>query len=176
MSAARLFKPFMRRGYLGLCFIALAGLLSLSACGFQLRGQYQLPADLASVHVLGPNSVCKQSLIRALRASQVQVLSHSATDDSAWLVLSAVKHQRRVVALNAAGNPIEYELLAQVTYHVPEQPSGFVVPKRTVKITRTQSYSAAQALSSDVGSGQIKEELERVLAIKVLQALSHTQK
>lgn len=143
---------------------------SLSACGFQLRGNYQLPPELQVVNlqVTDNTGELARTLRRSLRSSGV-VLSDSG--EAPELVVSATIHQRRVLSVNAAGNAQEYELLASTAVMIPETPGGYFLPSKELEVRRDYIYESAGVLSSSDQEVQLKLEMERELARRIMRIL-----
>ena len=99
--------------------IALLTTSLLSACGFQLRGDYLLDDELQTLYVSSGDvhgeltRLVKLSLTR----NQVNVLKHSKTDIPELRILSD-KLDRRTLSLFANGQVAEYELIYSVHYQV----------------------------------------------------------
>lgn len=150
----------------GLILIACCAVVV--ACGFKLRGSYQLPPQLQQLQLLAATSALKQELELLLGNNQVNI---SNNGDYA-LKLFDVEHQRRVIAIDSAGNPMEYELSATVNYLLRAAKLDYQSAVEKVRVTRIQSYSGALALSADVERANIKRQMERELAARIVQQLS----
>lgn len=99
--------------------IALLTTSLLTACGFQLRGDYLLDDELQTLYV--SSSDVHGELTRLVKLSltrnQVNVLKHSKTDIPELRILSD-KLDRRTLSLFANGQVAEYELIYSVHYQV----------------------------------------------------------
>ncbi|AAZ27375.1 MULTISPECIES: LPS-assembly lipoprotein LptE [Colwellia] len=99
--------------------IALLTTSLLSACGFQLRGDYLLDDDLQTLYV--SSSDIHGELTRLVKLNltrnQVNVLKHSKADVPELRILSD-KLDRRTLSLFSNGQVAEYELIYSVHYQV----------------------------------------------------------
>ncbi len=99
--------------------IALLTTSLLSACGFQLRGDYLLDDDLQTLYV--SSSDIHGELTRLVKLNltrnQVNVLKHSKTNTPELRILSD-KLDRRTLSLFSNGQVAEYELIYSVHYQV----------------------------------------------------------
>ncbi|MEY8199328.1 MAG: LPS assembly lipoprotein LptE [Colwellia sp.] len=99
--------------------IALLTTSLLSACGFQLRGDYLLDDELQTLYV--SSSDVHGELTRLVKLSltrnQVNVLKSSKTDIPELRILSD-KLDRRTLSLFSNGQVAEYELIYSVHYQV----------------------------------------------------------
>ena len=91
----------------------------LSACGFQLRGSYQVPAQLAEVSIEAPNrSDLAARLHDELAQYEIAVVNRSS--DVTHIEILADSLDRRVLSLLISGQVAEYELIytAPVRVHM----------------------------------------------------------
>ncbi|MFQ3209697.1 MAG: LPS-assembly lipoprotein [Colwellia sp.] len=99
--------------------IALLTTSLLTACGFQLRGNYLLDDDLQTLYVSSTDvhgeltRLVKLSLTR----NQVNVLKRSKTDIPELRIISD-ELDRRTLSLFSNGQVAEYELIYSVHYQV----------------------------------------------------------
>jgi outer membrane lipopolysaccharide assembly protein LptE/RlpB len=99
-------------------WLALVSVALVTGCGFQLRSEesLKLPARLSPMHLSGISSddPLRQELTAALREAGVTVTPSREAAQS-FLVLSGRENRRRVLAVNAQGRAIEYEMVEAVT-------------------------------------------------------------
>jgi LPS-assembly lipoprotein len=100
-------------------FLALITTSILTACGFQLRGDYLLDDQLQTLHLT--SSDVHGELTRLVKLNltrnQVKVLKNSQTDIPELRIVSD-KLDRRTLSLFANGQVAEYELIYSVHYQV----------------------------------------------------------
>ena len=107
------------RVWLKTILIALLTASLLTACGFQLRGDYLLDDDMQTLYVSSTDvhgeltRLVKLSLTR----NQVNVLKHSKADIPELRIISD-KLDRRTLSLFSNGQVAEYELIYTVNYQV----------------------------------------------------------
>ncbi len=99
--------------------VALLTTSLLTACGFQLRGNYLLDDDMQTLYLSSTDihgeltRLVKLSLTR----NQVNVLKHSKADIPELRIISD-KLDRRTLSLFSNGQVAEYELIYSVHYQV----------------------------------------------------------
>jgi len=124
--------------------IALFVVLALSACGFQLRGDYQVALNLQQLSVEAPaRSQTRELLIDALERRQVNVV---ASDEDTWhILLHEDLLDQRIMSLLQTGQVAEYELIytLPVTIFSPEGDST----QHTIQITRDYQEDPDYALA-----------------------------
>jgi len=93
--------------------------LSLSSCGFHLRGAYELPKQMQRTYLLAEikPSALTQNLQRILLDNQIQ-LSESAADANVILHLYNEKIIRRIASVDAQGRAQEYALTYQLSFEL----------------------------------------------------------
>lgn len=144
------------------CTVAAVAALALllGACGWHMRGSYELPSAIVPVAVDGEGALAR-SLERDLRrlgaleggepASRLEILDES--DD------------RRVVSVDDDGDVNEFEVRYVVRWQlVGESDSGkgqrVLIAPRTLESSRTYDFDSADVLSKD------EEEAARIEAMR----------
>jgi LPS-assembly lipoprotein len=110
---------FKSRIWLKTLFTALLTTSLLTACGFQLRGNYLLDDDLQTLY-LTSNDVHGElaRLVKLnLTRNQVKVIKQSKEDVPELRILTD-KLDRRTLSVFSNGQVAEYELIYSVQYHV----------------------------------------------------------
>lgn len=149
------------------CFVLVA---SITACGFHLRDSYNLSPELSALklQVATPNGELARTLKRSLQSSGVSLVD---ADTFPQVFVGSVDHKRRVLSVDTAGNPQEYELLASTTVFIPETKSGFLLPSRELQVRRDYIYESTGVLSSSDQEAQLKIDMERELARRIMRVL-----
>ncbi len=150
------------------CCVGLC--ISLGACGFHLRGNYQLSSELQAINLQVANDTGElaRALRRSLRSSNVELVDAEVAPE---LVVSAVEHQRRVLSVDTEGNPQEYELLAVASVAIPETRSGYSLLSKELKVRRDYIFESSGVLSSSDQESQLRLEMERELARRIMRIL-----
>jgi LPS-assembly lipoprotein len=99
--------------------IALLTTSLLTACGFQLRGNYLLDDDLQTLYVSSTDvhGELTRLVKLSLTQNQVNVLKHSKTNIPELRIISD-ELDRRTLSLFSNGQVAEYELIYSVHYQV----------------------------------------------------------
>jgi LPS-assembly lipoprotein len=155
-------------------FLSLVLTVSLSSCGFHLRGEAPLP--FAKMYVSGEASSLTLGQLKQTLASMphTQLVAKS---DQAEANLQIVSEQREKVisALSAAGRVREYELRLRVTFRLTDNKANELIPSSSIALFRLVSYSDTQILSkgdeeallySDMQNDAVQQIVRRVAAAK----------
>ena len=103
----------------------LAMSLLVTGCGFQLRGNVDLPSDLKQISIVSENySDLVKNLIQSLSNSDIQVVDTSNKDLYRVKIVSEV-FNRRQLSINITGRVNEYELIYNVIYQISSPDEKF---------------------------------------------------
>ncbi len=152
----------------GLTVATLA--LLLAACGFQLRGSYQVPEALDPVEVRGPVSPLTQELVLALRSSDVQVVSDPKLARAVIRVLNEV-FDRRVLSVDGTGKVVEFELTYRVVFDVVDPQGQPMMPRENLLMTRTHTNPDVETLGKREEELLIRSDMQRDLAERILSRI-----
>ncbi|HEX7029839.1 MAG TPA: LPS assembly lipoprotein LptE [Gammaproteobacteria bacterium] len=145
------------RGHAHAAAIVFAFLL-LPACGFHLRGDIALPAEMQSTFISyrGTDAGLLRTVARALTLSGAGV-ARDAGGATAVLMLPRAAVIRRVLAKDIEGRPREYEIAVELAYSVVA-PDGFVlVPQQEVIRRANVALDPAQPLAN---AGEVERAVE----------------
>ena len=144
-------------------FIILAvTALTLSACGFQLRGEAQLPADLLRVHVAvsDPFSSLKRDVEAALARSGATVES-APGEHVAEITLAAVSLAPVVRSVGANATVNEFSMVYHVELSIQGSDGKTLLPPQTIEHSREYTFDQSQAIGSNAEQDEIKKGMER---------------
>ena len=163
-----------RPHYLSIASLLLLA-LTLSACGFHLRGQMNLPPEMARTHVegVGAHSDLGRDLRRLLEGGGVQVVD-SAEQATAILDIINNRASRRVLSVQGGGKVQEYELVQQLVFSVRTTDGRVLLPPQQLELTREYLFDRNDPLASNSLQGEIRDEMRRdivQLLMRRLQAL-----
>lgn len=109
-------------------------MVTLSACGFQLRDNYQLPATIQQMQLQSVSSLqLEASLRQRLLTAGIQLTEQSSPDVAQLRILSD-KLERRTLSLFESGQVAEYELLYRVNYQIIR--NGELILDDTIEVAR----------------------------------------
>jgi LPS-assembly lipoprotein len=152
----------------------LAALLPalLAGCGFQLKGNLELPAGVERVYVqtqdeLSPFGVAMRARLDAIGAREPR----AAANADAVVRVFDEKTGRRVLSVSSRNTPKEYELYYRIDYAI-ERKGEEVVPREELSMTRNISFDETQLLAKDREERILREALARDLADLVLRRLA----
>lgn len=148
--------------------------LTLSACGFRLRGERTLPFDTIFLG-FPPNSPLGAELARNIRAgTRTQVVDDRAKAQAILEVLGESR-EREVLAVNAQGKTREYQLRLRFGFRVHDGKGAEFVPPSTVAIQRDIAFNEAQVLAREAEEAVLFRDMQSDLVQQVLRRLAAAQ-
>lgn len=132
----------------------------LTACGFQLRGTYDLARGMSPMNIQSSEFQLAQSLRAQLRANGIKVV---ADEDAAisTLNIDRVSRSRRVVSVDAQGRAREYELLYRLTYKLDYvDADGARMIEKSLELNRELLFDPETVLAINVEIETLYEEMQ----------------
>lgn len=146
----------------------------LSACGFQLRGDYLLDDELQTLYVSSTD--VHGELTRLVKLSlthnQVNVLKHSKLNVPELRILTD-KLDRRTLSLFSNGQVAEYELIYSVQYQV--RFTGEEARKFSFELYRDYQDDPNLALAKSRELSLLLSEMRTAAADKILRDLARVK-
>lgn len=148
-------------------------LLSLTACGFHLRGSVQLPPELGELTLVDakPATDIAPALRRALQGEGVRLMAAAPLR----LELQAENYGKRVLSVDTSGRAQEYGLSYAVRFSLLAADGVAWLPEETVTLTRDLRFDAAAVLATGSEETQLKEEMRRDAVLQILRRLQHVR-
>lgn len=144
-------------------------LISLTACGFHLRGSVQLPPALAAINVQDakPATDIAPTLRNALKNAGTQI------SDSASMVLQlkAEQYGKRVLSVDSSGRAQEYGLSYTVRFSLKGDKGAVWLAEESVTQTRDLRFDANAVLGTGSEESQLKAEMRRDAVSQILRRL-----
>jgi LPS-assembly lipoprotein len=120
-------------------FLTLAcGVMVLSACGFQLRGQQDYP--FKRLAVAGAPAPFLGRLTRMVQGGSDTVIVKSASNADAVLHVSEVRGNS-VLTMNSLGVVEEYEVTYTLLYSLNGTDGTVLLPQSAIELNRAMTYS-----------------------------------
>jgi len=153
---------------------ALLSLLAfiLVGCGFQLRGEAQLPPGMQRVVVVSADefSPLKRNLEDALRRSGATI-EQKPGDGIAELKLPVVTISPEVSSVGIAQHVREFVMLYHVELQVVNSEGKIIVAKQTIELTRDFTFDDTQALGIGVEQDELKRQMQRDMVQSVMRRI-----
>lgn len=147
-------------------FLMMLAIISLIACGFQLRGGIE--ANFDSISINGGSAGFVKQLKKRLRQSSIAVLP---TDGEVKLEILDDLLNKRILSLNSDGRISEYELIYKVSYRVKGKNDSEWGQLINNEVRRQYTYDdenvVAKALEEEKLINGMRDELIRTITAQI---------
>lgn len=147
--------------------------VSLSACGFHLRGPANLPFKTIFLGFSG-NSSLGADLGRYIRASGVSVVDRQADAEAVLQVLSDAR-EKKILTLNTDGRVREYSLYQRFNFLVKDKKGVIIVPPAEIVLKRDITYDENQELAKQAEEVLLYRDMQNDLVQQILRRLANSK-
>ncbi len=152
-------------------FLAILLVISLTACGFQLRGSYSLPWDTLYLG-LPENSELYFQIKRGIEAtSQTRVIT-DAKEAQATLVILGNTQVKSILSLSGTGLVREYQLTRTFVYKIQDAGGKELVPANQIILQRAMTFDDAYIFAKEAEEGMIWKEMQEDMVMQLLRRLA----
>jgi LPS-assembly lipoprotein len=164
-------RAFFRRAMI------LAATFALSACGFHMRGEVQLPPTMQRVHVqvADPYSPLSRNLEAALRRAGAKV-ENAAGDGIAEVTISALSLAPIVRSVGANAFVNEFSMVYHVEMQITDANGKVLMPKQVIEHSREFTFDQTQAIGTSAEQDEIKKEMERDMVPALLRKIEAAER
>ncbi|MFZ6847056.1 LPS assembly lipoprotein LptE [Undibacterium sp. RuRC25W] len=153
------------------CLLILAMLMSLSACGFKMRGPVSLPFH--SIYVALPDaSPLGSELRRQIHANgQTQVMESA---DGAEVIMDVLQEskEKQILSLNSQGRVREYTLLYNFSFRLRDaQGKEYLAPVK-MQLKRTLTFNESVVLAKETEEATLYHDMQIDLVQQIMRRLS----
>lgn len=147
--------------------------LVLSACGFQLRGSVSIPSELHQMSLHCSNQLSKvlcQTLTKQLELNEVNLVEDSAADYI--LTITALDSSRRAVSITDRAVAVEYEVTNKATFNLVAADQTTIIEDTSTSARQSYRFDEDNVISKTREEEQVKDQLNKLLASKIISRLS----
>lgn len=150
--------------------LTLATATLLASCGFQLRGEYNVP--FASVMVAAPATSQVADKIKRELINSPTRLTTVAKDAEAQLNLTSERRDRIILSLSGAGRVREYQLKLTVQYQLVDNKGAVAIPTSEIQLQRILTYDDSQIIAKQQEEAQLYRDMEQDAAGQILRRMT----
>ena len=149
---------------------AIALLLGLlSACGFHLRGEVELPPALQETYLESRNPYT--GMARALRV-ELEAAGGTIMEsgEHAAAVLHIVREisENRILSVGSTGKASEYELFNEVVFSLSDAEGKVLIEPQTLRMTRDLVFDETELLGKISEAEGIHRQMRRNMARQII--------
>lgn len=142
--------------------------LSLTGCGFQLRGNAALP--FKSVFIEGGQDIVVD-LERAIRPTATKVTTR-AQDAQVVLHILGESREKRILSLDSAGRVSEFTLLYRVNFKVSDKQGRELLGPQQIELRRDITYNDSQTLAKESEEGLLYRDMQTDAVQQIIRRMS----
>jgi LPS-assembly lipoprotein len=149
--------------------LLLTAVLAVSACGFHLRGQANLPYSLRILALSSDGlSYTSQKLLKQALESNGILISEDA---EYRLVMLGEDEDKRTLSVTSSAKTAEYELKQSIRFILRNQEGADLLLPQTIDTFRTQIYDAEAVIGKAEEEQQMRREMQKDNISKLLRRL-----
>ena len=164
-------KKLINTTALSLLMVLLA--ITVTSCGWHLRGSGQTVNNISSVHISGVDkkSDFYRALSRSLEASKVTI-TDSHTEAKYRIVLANLRSDRRTATVSSSARVSEYQLTELVDVLIFAADGRQVLPRTTMRIERFFDFDENDVQSKNEEAQLLKKEMTDDLVRQIIRRLN----
>lgn len=151
--------------------IAILFAMTLSSCGFQLRGQVAVPFQTLFVETPG-YSAFANDLERAIRSGSSTRIVANRGEAEAVLKILGEAQEKHILSLSSAGRVREFELRYRVAYRLTDKESVDIAPPGEITLRRDMTYDDTQVLAKESEEALLYRDMKADAVQQMLRRLS----
>jgi LPS-assembly lipoprotein len=154
----------------GLAACLLAA-VAIAGCGFQLRGEQQLPFPTIFVNT-PPNSALGANLSRQIRSGTHTQTVQQASEASAVLEILGEARDREILTLNAQGRAVEYKLTYRLRFRLHDGKGREYIAPTEMRAQRDISINDSQVLAKESEETLLYRDMQTDLVQQLLRRIA----
>jgi LPS-assembly lipoprotein len=151
--------------------IILCVFLFLSACGYHLRGDIDLPKGMENIYMASASSTLQQEMKKALKSSQGKLVS---TEAEAGLIIKFASEEMtsQVTSLNTAGRANEFQLIYRLAFSLYEPSGKPLLTEQNINIKREYFNDQTDILGKSNEEKVIRTEMYQQAVNSIMSRIS----
>ncbi len=145
--------------------------VSISACGFHLRGNIPLSEGVKNMVVSAPEGPFKEELERILTRAGANLTSSPAGAD-AILVVTSASTNRTVGTLDDQGKANSYNLRFTVKYELKTPDDENIRPAESLRESRRYNFDPLTVVETEAEEAELQESMEQAISLRIVRKLS----
>ena len=151
--------------------LILLATLTLSGCGFQLRGVTEVPPELSPMYVKAPRNARTANTLKAALHANGVAMTASAEDARTTVRILNEEEDSRVTAVNSQGKVIGTELELKVVFDAVGGDGRTLAKRQVIELAREYINPDVQVLGKSEEARLIREDMRRDMADRILHRL-----
>ena len=151
--------------------------LSLSACGFHLRGRDLMGSGFPFSSLYLKSAAATPFVVDLQNSLELYKIKVAATSAEADLTLDIVseKNDKQILALSGVGQVLEYQLSYRVSLRAYDKQLNDWLPADEIFLQRTFAYDVSQILAKEQEEGLLYRDMRSDAVKQVMRRLSRAK-
>lgn len=145
--------------------------LLLTGCGFQLRGQADLPFERIYVETDG-FSLFAAELMRVIQSADAVEVMDSAEEAQVILKVTNERREKTILSLQSSGSVAEFLFVYRVSYRVMNNQRQDLVAPNEISLRRAMQYDDTQILGKESEEELLFRDMQADAIQQMLRRLS----
>ena len=146
-----------------------AALVFLAGCGFQPRGQAQLPFE--TIYIPGSSSLAIELRRNVTAASKTRLVDSPGTAQAVFGFTQETR-EKTILTFTSAGRVNEYRLRYRVGFRVTDAKGAQVyLPTNEILLTRDMTYNDAQVIAKEAEEALLYRDMQTDMVQQILRRL-----
>lgn len=148
-------------------------MLTLTACGFQLRGSVSIPTELHQMSLHCSNQLSKvlcQTLAKQLSLNNVNLVEDNKADYI--LSVTSLDSSRRAISITDRAVAAEYEVTNKATFNLIAADQTIIIDNASTSARQTYRFDEDNIISKTREEEQVKEQINKLLASKIISRIT----
>ena len=147
-------------------------ILNLTACGFQMRGDWNLPPSMQNTVISGAYTrEMYDELKRNFQSASANLTKGPPSEGSANLRIFEDRVDQRVLSIDVNGKVQEYELFYILRFDVVHPDGKQIVPIQRIVMTRNYLFEDKQVIGTSREESLLKIDLRKDVARDLMRRL-----
>jgi LPS-assembly lipoprotein len=143
----------------------------LSACGYHLRGDIELPQGMENIYMEAASGMLQAEMTKALKSSQGKLVS-SAAEAGVQIKISKEQMTSRVMSINTAGRANQFQLIYQVMFSIYDASNKLLLADQNVQIKREYFNDQTEILGKNNEETVIRLEMYQQAVSSMMSRIS----
>lgn len=151
--------------------VLMAIVVVLTGCGFQMRGDWQLPPAARASVMSGGVQPLYTYLQREFRAADADLQRPGSLSNAATLSILQETNDKRVLSVDNRGKVIEYELAYILMFNLVAPGGEILVPNQQIVMVRDYPFGATDVLGSSQEELLLRDDMYKDMARQIMRRI-----
>ena len=154
-----------------LAYLVVGVSLLLGGCGFQMRGDWQLPSSMKETVMSGGGQVLYETLQREFRSASASLTRPEGSIQTAHLTILKNQMDKRVLSVDNRGKVIEYEIYYILHFKLLDKGGNQIVPVQQINMTRDYPFAATDVIGASQEEALLRSDMYRDMARQMMRRI-----